>query len=86
MAAHSRFGDLEAFRREWVSGHLDYQRAADALEYARRNVAGIHKATGRPDPDELRRAEERIEDARRRLSDIASLLGSQFDRFCYAGR
>jgi hypothetical protein len=82
MAASTRFCDLDAFRREWVSGHLDYQRAADALELARRMAAAICKGTDRADPDELHRAEQRIEEARRRLSDIASFLGMQFDRFC----
>jgi hypothetical protein len=86
MAASSRFCDLDAFRREWVSGHLDYQRQAEALEHARRTAAGIRKASVRPDADELRSAEQRIEEAHRRLSEIASLLGMQFDRFCSTSR
>lgn len=35
---------LETFRGEWIRGHLDYQRAADALEAARRANQDVEKA------------------------------------------
>jgi hypothetical protein len=85
-AASSRYCDLDAFRREWVNGHLDYQRAVDALEFAQHVAAGIRKVGDCPDPDELRRAEQRIEEAHRRLSEVALHLAGQFDRFCSTTR
>jgi hypothetical protein len=87
MAAQTRFHDFSAFRREWVLGHLDYQRAADALESARRKVEGLSRASSAgADSDEARRAHEHVEEARRRLSNIEVLLAQQFDRFCSASR
>jgi hypothetical protein len=87
MATQSRFHDFSAFRREWVSGHLDYQRAAEALEAARRNAEGVSRASSSgDDSEEARLAREHVEEARRRLANIEVRLAQQFDRFCDASR
>jgi hypothetical protein len=79
----SRRGVLDNFRREWVYGHLDYQRAADALEAARRAASEASAVLGGA---EMRDAglggSTGIEDARRRLAEVEALLALQFDRFC----
>ncbi len=86
MATQSRFHDFSAFRREWVCGHLDYQRAAEALESARRKAEGLCRASISADSEEVRRAHEHVDEARRHLANIEVLLAEQFDRFCDAGR
>lgn len=77
---------LDAFRGEWVRGHLDYQRAADALEAAR-VVAGQARLASDPalDNEETRRAEEDVERAGRELAEIEATLARLFDRFCGVG-
>ncbi|HZU85202.1 MAG TPA: hypothetical protein VE987_19855 [Polyangiaceae bacterium] len=83
MAANAISNDFDGFRREWVLGHLDHQRAADALESARRIAAATRAAAGAvADPAEVRRAEQRVQEALRRLAEIESILAGQFDRFC----
>jgi hypothetical protein len=74
---------LDAFRGEWVRGHLDYQRAAEALEAAR-HAAGQARQSSDPalDNEEARRAERDVETAGRRLAEIEADLARQFDRFC----
>ena len=74
---------LEPFRVEWVRGHLDYQRAADALLAARCAADELLLTCDHPpDNDEARRAEQVVERAGRRLAEIEAMLAEQFDRFC----
>jgi hypothetical protein len=77
---------LDTFRGEWVRGHLDYQRAAEALEAAQ-HAAGQARTTEAPahDNEEARRAEQNVERAGRRLAEIEATLTEQFDRFCGVG-
>jgi hypothetical protein len=78
-----RCSALDTFRSEWVRGHLDYQRASDALEDAQRAARRLRPATATSIDDEaLRRAEQHVEDARRRLSEVEVQLAGHFDRFC----
>ena len=74
---------LDAFRGEWVRGHLDYQRAADALEAARREARQV--GASNRDREEALRAEQDVERAGRRLAEIEEMLAMQFDRFCGVG-
>jgi hypothetical protein len=76
---------LDTFRGEWVRGHLDYQRAADALEAAQQVAAELRAATALDD-ETIRRAERNVEDARRRVSEVEARLASHFDRFCGGAR
>jgi hypothetical protein len=74
---------LDAFRREWVCGHLDYQRAAEALEAARRDAASKRAAAIDPIADDaVRSADAVVEEAHRRLGEIEAILAEVFDRFC----
>jgi hypothetical protein len=76
-------GVLDTFRVVWVRGRLDYQRAAEALEMAIRSAEQLRLgAGGSVDDDEVRRAEQSIESARRRVAEVEALLEMQFDRFC----
>jgi hypothetical protein len=76
---------LDAFRGEWVRGHLDYQRAADALEAARRAAGQMGATDPERDRAEAVRAEQDVEKAGRRLAEIEAMLARQFDRFCGVG-
>jgi hypothetical protein len=77
---------LDSFRGEWVRGHLDYQRAADALEAARLAAGQVGSSSDcAPDHEEARRAEQNVEKAGRRLAEIEAVLARQFDRFCGVG-
>jgi hypothetical protein len=77
---------LDSFRGEWVRGHLDYQRAADALEAAQRAAGQMgSSADCASDREEARRAEQDVEQAGRRLAEIEAVLARQFDRFCGVG-
>jgi hypothetical protein len=88
MAANAlRFSVLETFRSVWVCGRLDYQRAAEVLEGATRAAEGARAAAGAsPDDEEIRRAQQNVETARRRLAEVEAALGAQFDRFCHSDR
>jgi hypothetical protein len=77
----ARVSPLDTFRSEWVCGHLDYQRAADELEATRQVARQLRIAEGISN-DEVRRAEEDVENARRRLSEVGAILAERFDRFC----
>lgn len=76
---------LDTFRSEWVRGHLDYQRASDALEAAQQVAAELRAATALDD-EAVRRAERNVEDARRRVSEVEARLAAHFDRFCGGAR
>ena len=77
---------LDAFRGEWVRGHLDYQRAADALEAARLAAGQARLASNRAfDTEEALRAEEDVERAGQHLAEIEATLRRLFDRFCGVG-
>jgi hypothetical protein len=69
-------GGLATFREEWVSGHLDRLRAAEAVESARQavHVAEPGEAAGR--------AAAQVESALQRLAEIEATLVRQFNRFC----
>lgn len=77
-------GVLYRFRTEWVHGHLHTQRAAEALEEARRAWKRAREGVRdtRLDSDELRRAQDGINAAAQRLAEVKALLAEQFDRFC----
>ena len=60
---------------------MDYQRAVEALEAAIRSVEQTRTGVGTTD-HEVRRAEENVESARRRVAEIEAALERQFDRFC----
>jgi hypothetical protein len=89
-ATATRMLVLDSFRSEWVSGHLDYQRAAEVLEGAERAAAEARAEASRANDDArrevVRRAESTVESARRRLTEVASILSGQFDRFCSVTR
>lgn len=74
---------LDMFRGEWVRGHLDYQRAVEALEAARHAAGKARTIDERAhDSEEARSAEQNVERAGRRLAEIEAALAAQFDRFC----
>jgi len=85
---------LDLHRAQWVSGHLDYQRAAEALAAAEQAMAEVSRRAraadgadadgdrGALDDDGLQRAQSDLERARRHLAEVAAILGGQFDRFC----
>ena len=70
---------FDVFRKAWVSGHLDYQRAAEALETAIQHRALSGESA---EADAARRADEEIDRARRHLAEVESIVGEHFDRFC----
>jgi hypothetical protein len=72
---------LDSFRTEWICGHLDCQRATEALE-ALRDAARRLGAADASDEEAVRHAEQNVEKARRRLADVKALHARQFDRFC----
>lgn len=84
MATHPNQGSpLDRFRSEWISGHLDYQRAAESLEQARRvRLRASDDSVGPGGGADPGRAQEDFERARERLDQIGALLAEQFDRFC----
>jgi hypothetical protein len=84
MASNAvRRSSLDNFRSEWVRGSLDYQRAVDALDAARRCAEQAHGVGGAAADDEnARRAHDAAEHARRRLAEIEALLERQFNDFC----
>jgi uncharacterized protein YecT (DUF1311 family) len=74
---------LHRFRTEWVHGHLDTQRAAEALEAAQRAWTRVRDtADASRDIEELRRIQDSVEAAARRLAQVKAVLAEQFDRFC----
>jgi hypothetical protein len=77
-----RYALLASFRDVWVTGRLDYQRAADALEAAIRSVEAMRREAGARIDEQLQLAEQGVEDARRRLSEIEGVLERQFNSFC----
>jgi hypothetical protein len=82
-ASGSHWSALATFRKEWVRGHLDHQRAAEALEQARQVEKQVRASIAASADDEAaRRAEENVAHAQRRLTEVAVLLALQFDRFC----
>ena len=84
MAANAhRFMALDSFRSEWVCGHLDSQRASEALETAQRAAERLSMTGGVSLDDEaVRGARHAIEAARRRLAQVETELAERFDRFC----
>jgi hypothetical protein len=68
-------GPLAAFRAAWVSGHLDWMRASEALEVARRVAGAAYGEAARAAEAEVARAVER-------LAQVEVTLVIQFDRFC----
>ena len=72
-------GPLAGFRSTWVTGHLDHQRALDALEYAR---AAAGTAVGE---DATHQARAAVEHAAARLAQVEAALIGQFNRFCGIG-
>jgi hypothetical protein len=87
MSANAvRFVALDTFRKEWVCGHLDYQRAAESLEAASQALGRISAAVCTSMDDEARCAQQEVENARRRLAEVESALQTQFDRFCSVTR
>jgi hypothetical protein len=82
-ASAARFGLLDTFRGVWVRGHLDYQRAVEALDVATQSEEEARlKASTAIDDDEMRRTQQGVEQARQRVAEIEARLESQFDRFC----
>jgi hypothetical protein len=78
---------LDAFRAVWVRGRLDYQRAVDALEAALIEAERARAVDDSgADDSQVRRAEENVQAARRRVAETEAALGRQFDRFCSASR
>jgi hypothetical protein len=74
---------LETFRAVWVRGHLDCQRAVEALEAAIESAKQVRRADESLDEQELQRAHhQNVEIARDRLAEIQAMLEAQFDRFC----
>ncbi|HLK36660.1 MAG TPA: hypothetical protein VKU41_07890 [Polyangiaceae bacterium] len=53
-----RLRTLDTFRSAWVCGHLDYQRASDALDAARR----------KDEAEEVREAERRLSEVEAELT------------------
>jgi hypothetical protein len=84
MAANAaRCSALDTFRSVWARGHLDYQRAVEALEAATRSAEQVRLVAFASIADrEVRRAEQDLECARRRVAEIEAVLEEQFDRFC----
>ncbi len=81
---------LDNFRSDWICGHLDYQRASDALEAAQEAAGQLCAGAGMDaeagiDAERIRRAEQNVEDARRRLAEVESQLARHFNRFCGVG-
>jgi hypothetical protein len=81
-----RFTELDTFRSEWVCGHLDHQRASDALKAARESCARLRAAADAAADEAARCAEEAVELAVRRLLEVEARLAAQFDRFCDVGQ
>jgi hypothetical protein len=73
---------LDTFRAIWVEGRLDYQRAADALEVALESAEEVRRTADARIDEGVRHADQQVEDARRRLSEIEGVLARQFDQFC----
>lgn len=74
---------LHLFRTEWVHGHLDTQRAAEALEAAQRAWSRVREtADSSRDVEELRKIQDTVEAATQRLAQVKAVLAEQFDRFC----
>ena len=89
MSAYAgRTTTLDSYRTEWVSGHLDHQRAAEALEAAERAAAEVRAAgsLGASGDDAVRRADSQVERARLRLAEVEAVLSRHFDRFCGVAR
>ena len=84
MAANSvRCSVIDTFRSVWARGHLDYQRAVEALEAATRSAEQVRReALGSIADHEVCRAEQDLERAHRRVAEIEAVLEEQFDRFC----
>jgi hypothetical protein len=75
---------IAACRREWVCGHLDYQRAVDALQMAQQKAseaASSHTAAGA-----LQAVERELAEAQFRIAELAIVLAERFDRFCGVAR
>ncbi len=77
---------LDTFRAVWVRGRLDYQRAVEALEEATLEADRVRAIDAAASEQHVRRAEERVEHARRRVAETEAALGQQFDRFCRTSR
>ncbi|HXX67508.1 MAG TPA: hypothetical protein VEK07_10020 [Polyangiaceae bacterium] len=76
-------GRLHGFRVEWVHGHLDTQRATEALEAAQRDWQRVRDGAGvHFDDEELRRTQHGVDAASERLAQVKAVLAEQFDRFC----
>lgn len=63
---------LRVFREEWVRGHLDHQRAEEAVKAAESRV---EQAAGQGAIDDLN-------EARRHRAQVEAQLVRLFDRFC----
>lgn len=76
-------GRLHGFRAEWVHGHLDTQRATEALEAARRDWQRVRDVDDAQfDDEDLRRTQTGVDAASERLAQVKAVLAEQFDRFC----
>lgn len=69
---------IDRFRVEWISGRVDYQRAAERVEDARR----AWQRTSDDSVERLRRAQDDVDHALQRLDELRAVLDEQFDRFC----
>jgi hypothetical protein len=69
---------IDRFRIEWMSGRIDYQRAAERVEDARR----AWQRASDDSVERLRRAQDDVDHALQRLDEIRAVLDEQFDRFC----
>jgi hypothetical protein len=73
---------LDSFRDVWIRGRLDYQRASDALDAAIRSAEAMRLEPGVEVDEQLDVANQCVEAARRRLSEVAFVLEQQFNQFC----
>ena len=74
---------LDTFRAVWVRGHLDCQRAVEALEAAIESAKQVRlRADESLDERDVQKAHQNVEIARDRLAEIEAMLEAQFDRFC----
>lgn len=74
---------LERFRADWIGGHLDHQRAEEALAEATHTWEQVQEDPAlRNDADTLRRRKLEVADAQRRLAEVDAALAEKFDKFC----
>lgn len=78
---------VETFRDVWVQGHLDHQRAVEALQQAIRAVERLSwSGADAVDDRDMCRAEQNVQSARRQVAEIEAVLQRQFDHFCGGSR